>query len=223
MSDGCLSVPDKRWHCSLDNRTGPRNSPGPGRHPGTMTRNFPYGRDIFPPVAIARTGPPVWLSRPGDCRAQKSRRVAINCETLSRHRGISTAHKSPVSDGIKNKLKSRTHLLSVSLKLAANVRKAANTPVTTKVWLCHIFLGDQKPRSHVGWELRKMSGKNYSEDLWRDGRIWSAWACPAAESSNALNGLRINNDAKRVTSMEFIHWIPWNNLNFPRQEGIPCL
>ena len=81
VSDGCLSVPDKRWHCSLDNRTGPRISPGPARHPGTMTRNFPYGRDIFSRVATARTGPPVSLSRPGDCRAEKSRQVAI----IARH------------------------------------------------------------------------------------------------------------------------------------------
>ena len=139
VSDGCLSVPDKRWHCSLDNRTGPRNSPGPARHPGTMTRNFPYGRDIFPRVATARTGPPVCLSRPGDCRAHKDETGRDNCETLSRHWGISSAHKSPVSDGIKNKLKSRTHLLSVSLKLAANVRKEASTRVKTKVWFSHIF------------------------------------------------------------------------------------
>ena len=131
-------------------------------NPGTMTRSFPYGRDIYWRVATARPSPPVCLPRPGDFRAQKSRRVAINVrqqgyKTLSRHRGI-LAHKSPVSDGIKNKLKSRTHLPSLSLKLAANVRRA--DPEGHQVWFRHIF--EARSQSHVG-----CSAQNDREELFR--------------------------------------------------------
>ena len=57
----------------------------------------------------------------------------------------SPAHKSPVSDGIKNKLKSRTHLPSLSLKLAANVRGASDPELGGIVTF---FMA--RSQSHVG-------------------------------------------------------------------------
>ena len=185
---------------------------------------------IFRTGAIfSRVSPLPGPVRPSHCRARaivelkKSRRVAI----IARH--SPGTEGSPQLTSLPSRMALRTNW---SLGLISSVcvsqtggkcQKRSEHPGDDQGVILSHFWGDQKPRSHVGWELRKMSGKNYSEDLWRDGRIWSAWAWPAAESRNALNELRINNDAKRVTSMEFIHWIPWNNLNFPRQEGIPCL
>ena len=52
-------------------------------------------------------------------------------------------------------------------------------------------------------EARKMSGKNYSGFMERRENLVSFHV--SGSSSNAPNDLRINNDAKRVTSMEFIH------------------
>ena len=165
-----------------------------------MTRNFPYGRDLCQPVATARTGPAVCPPRPGDCRAPKSRRVAINAklrDTLPAPRG-SPAHKSPVSDGIKNKLKSRTHLPSLSLKLAANVKRAKREP---DVILSRI--SGQQSVHHMWDGLCKMTGKDYSGFMERRENLVSFGLF--GSSSDAPKDRRINNDAKRVTSMEFIH------------------
>lgn len=57
--------------------------------------------------------------------------------------------------------------------------------------------------SHMWGEARKMSGKNYSGFMERRENLVSFNV--SGSSSNAPNDLRINNDAKRVTSMEFIH------------------
>ena len=56
---------------------------------------------------------------------------------------------------------------------------------------------------HMWGEVRKMSGKNYSGFMERRENLVSFNV--SGSSSNAPNDLRINNDAKRVTSMEFIH------------------
>ena len=54
------------------------------------------------------------------------------------------------------------------------------------------------------WDaVRKMTGKNYSGFMERRENLVSFRV--SGSSNDALNELRINNDAKRVTSMEFIH------------------
>ena len=86
----------------------------------------------------------------------------------------------------------------------------------SKIW--SVLACQLGKRGHIKGVLQKMSSILYKQvheiiySLKMPISLWVHWWSKG-----------INDDAKRVTSMEFIHWIPWNNLNFPRQEGIPCL
>ena len=145
--------------------------------------------------------PGLLSAAPGRVSASESRDNTreMRCgDTRPAHRGSLT--RLQWGSGIKNKLKSRSHLLSVS-------QSGGNVEARGQVWLCHM------------WDERTKWPDRIILDLWRRRQFGQP---PCTRTSNALDP-RINNDAKRVTSMEFIHWIPWNNLNFPRQEGIPCL
>ena len=138
MTDGCLSVPVNRWHCSPTLTVG-AVSPGPARLSGTMTR-APDWRDIVRLVAIARTAPAFCRPRPGECRPQRVETIHEKCDEA--HRGSLT--RLQWGSGIKNKLKSRSHLLSVS-QSGGNVEARARCDCVT------CGMSGQNDRTELFW------------------------------------------------------------------------
>ena len=106
------------------------------------------------------------------------------------------------------------------------------------------FLFSSLWRHYNLWTLRRIVNKFLSEadQKWRQmsnfaGQVWQSYTLLTRPNFCGFIGWKsrrlwatklmlvqgIRDSAKRTTLMEFIHWIPWNNLNFPRQESIPCL
>ena len=129
--------------------TGPRNSPGPDRQTGDNDPQFSVRARHLLACRHYPDRPARLSAAPGRLSSSKVEAGRDKCEvTRLQDTPGTSALKSPVSDGIKNKLKSRTHLPSLSLKVAANVRRA---DPEGQVWSCHMWPA-----------VRKMTGKNYS-------------------------------------------------------------